>query len=220
VNVRSGPGREFRQIDRFPGGCTVGFDGFCIGEPIPDFITNVPDDRWLLLHRRAGLVSSGKVQSQSRDENLGSRPAPECAQLGGDPLPPPAVLTAKPRRGGTVVLSATSKGASAMGFALYFATSPLNGMLPFTQLGIKTPIATGFSAKWSAAYSAQFLPGQQGDIDVVAAVCLASTVPESGSGTALAFHLNGASVEMAPEPPHLSPQVMDALSETACEGPP
>ncbi len=45
ANVRAGPSEDTEQVARLPADCSVGFDGYCIGVPEPDFATGVPDSR-------------------------------------------------------------------------------------------------------------------------------------------------------------------------------
>lgn len=56
VNARSDPNRAATQLDRYPSGCLLGFDGFCFGQPVTDaaytgLIPKRQDTRWLRLAR-------------------------------------------------------------------------------------------------------------------------------------------------------------------------
>lgn len=78
TNARSGPGLSFPQVDRFDQGCSIGFDGYCVGEPVNSPTTaegglgpsaravalTAPeaeqaggwnDTRWLVMPRHRGL---------------------------------------------------------------------------------------------------------------------------------------------------------------------
>jgi hypothetical protein len=55
VNARSGPGTGYPQVNRFAAGCTLGFDGYCIGEPIGDFRVTLPGRS----QRNRGRISGG-----------------------------------------------------------------------------------------------------------------------------------------------------------------
>jgi hypothetical protein len=87
ANARSGPGREFPQVKKYRGDCTLGFDGYCVGAPEKDRFLNTPDQRWLIVHKRHEFVASAVVLSQSQESALGTTPAKECAKLGGSPQP-------------------------------------------------------------------------------------------------------------------------------------
>jgi hypothetical protein len=65
VNARSGPGVEYPQVKRYRGNCTLGFDGYCIGRAVPDFVLHTPDQRWLIVHDESDLVASAVVLSES-----------------------------------------------------------------------------------------------------------------------------------------------------------
>ena len=80
ANARSGPGREFRQVNRYASGCTLGFDGYCIGPAEPDFVLGTPDQRWLLVHHRTEFVAAAVVLSQSAESALGTVPDSQCPQ--------------------------------------------------------------------------------------------------------------------------------------------
>jgi hypothetical protein len=218
VNARRGPGRQYEQINRFPGGCSLGFDGFCVGEPIPDFVTDEPDVRWLLLHRAEGVVASGKIQSQSPERSLGRAPAGRCSSIGGLPLSPPVSLSASIEAKSLVHLLGRSRGAGSIGYAIYFATPLTIGGFPYAQIGLTKDVTPqGFPSDWDAAYSGSFLPGGRGEIDVLAVVCFAPTVPQLGSGTLLRFVLDGDSVARKSGQPRLTSSEVEALERTACE---
>ena len=87
ANARSGPGPQFQQLNHYPAGCTLGFDGYCVGFPEPDIIVGTPDQRWLLLHGRRQLVSAAVVVSESPESDLSESTDPRCASLGGSPQP-------------------------------------------------------------------------------------------------------------------------------------
>jgi hypothetical protein len=70
VNVRSGASRNFEQRARFAGDCTLGFVGYCWGDPEPDNQDQIPDSRWLLLPKQRGLVSAANLQSQVASSRL------------------------------------------------------------------------------------------------------------------------------------------------------
>ena|ERR1700691_52341 len=85
VNARSGPGVEYPQVNRYGSNCTLGFDGYCVGRSVPDYILGTPDQRWLIVHDRKQLIAAGVVLSESAESALGSKPSSECQELGGLP---------------------------------------------------------------------------------------------------------------------------------------
>jgi len=42
VNSRSGPGREYAQVNRYAANCTLGFDGYCVGSVERDLRLKTP----------------------------------------------------------------------------------------------------------------------------------------------------------------------------------
>ena len=150
-------------VNRFSVGCSLGFDGYCIGEPIGDFRAPLgregwPDQRWLILHRRDELVASGRVQSQSKESRLGGEPDKRCARWGGLPLPKVGKLTVTPPGKGQslATLQVESTGAVVVGYGVHLVTAPVDGVYPYDRIGAKTN-APGFSAQWNPSFAAQHL---------------------------------------------------------------
>lgn len=111
VSARRGPGRGYQQVDRFEGDCTLGFEGYCIGEPVPNQLTDLPDSRWLILNGGSALVSSAVLQVQSQPTNGDAgTPHESCEKLGGYPAPEKLRFRAvmKPGSANEVRLSATA----------------------------------------------------------------------------------------------------------------
>jgi hypothetical protein len=46
-NSREGPARSYLPDGRFPGGCSVGFDVYCLGDPIVDATGTTSDEAWV-----------------------------------------------------------------------------------------------------------------------------------------------------------------------------
>jgi hypothetical protein len=70
ANARSGAGRSFSQVFRYTNGCTLGFVGYCLGEPADDIVFGTPDFRWLIMPGRHKLVSASAVLAQSAEDRL------------------------------------------------------------------------------------------------------------------------------------------------------
>ncbi len=184
ANARSGPGTGYPQVNRFSAGCTLGFDGYCIGQPIGDFRAMIgnepwPDQRWLIVHRRNQLVASGRVQSQTKEAALGDRPDPRCAAWGGQPPPTISKLAVKLPTGGRGLaeLHVQATNAVVVGYAVRLLTVPLDGSDPYGLIGAKSN-APAFGARWNVSIAAARLPRQSGEVQVAAVACLAAAVPD------------------------------------------
>ncbi len=146
LNARSGAGTTFPQLDRYAAGCTLGFDGYCIGEPIFDDKVGVLDTRWLIVHKRHELVSSAKVLTQSRESALGTAPSSACSHYGGLPLPGSPSLQASIGTDGYVHMIATAHAATIVGYAVEIGPASAAGRYQYSLIGIKlTPQALRLS---------------------------------------------------------------------------
>jgi hypothetical protein len=210
VNARKGPGVQYPQVNRYGGNCTMGFDGYCIGPPVPDLILNTPDQRWLIVHQRAELVAAGVVLSQSAESALGTAPSPRCEQLGG--LPQPSSIQHFSYDPANGQLTASAPGAVAVGYGL--ATAPPQDRA--YQIG-KLAIQPGFPADLPPAKIASQMQ-VTGGVWLAAAICLADDVPVVSSlqVTLLTFH----GEHVAGQQPGVTvpPSVRPLLAETACDG--
>jgi hypothetical protein len=193
VNARSGPGREFSQRNRYAGDCTLGFDGYCIGPPEPDFVLHSPDQRWLKVYKRDEFVSAAVVLSQSPERQLGSGPLPSCREHGG--LPEPTAIQTFTYDISTGALSATATSAVAVGYGLA-APAPFNPRFHVGTLGTVDP---GFEAKLSPTSMGGLLGVINGEIWLGATVCLADNVPVPGTLRVMELRLRkGALTSEAP----------------------
>lgn len=178
ANARSGPGRQYAQVNRYAANCTLGFDGYCIGSIELDSRLKTPDDRWLIVHGRPNeVISSAVVLDQSPLQNLGQTPSPACERLGG--LPQPQLMQNLTYNKNDATLSAEAPGADSVGYAV---AAPIAGTPSYLPIGLGTS-PPAFSVSWNARTSLNQLPGSPSNtvIWVGAAVCLADTVPVSAS---------------------------------------
>jgi hypothetical protein len=95
-------------------GCRVQFDGFCVGDSVPDQIARIPDARWLKLSGRQGYLPAGQTAGPppSADEPRADCPVPRRR---------PAVTSASGRlniRRGTVKLLTRARDTPLIGFAV------------------------------------------------------------------------------------------------------
>jgi hypothetical protein len=175
VNARSGPGTGYPQVDRFSGNCTLGFDGFCIGEAIPTATgTDSIDTRWLIVHQRDELVSAAKVLPQTNQAVFGTTPNLRCAALGGYPSPGPITFTPT-TADNAITLTAASRGARLVGYAVRLQLPAAYGYpLSLIKVKINPP---DFTATYDYASDVADLPGHTGIIQIVASVCIAPDIP-------------------------------------------
>lgn len=188
VNVRSGPDASDSQIGRFPPGCLLSFDGYCIGEPEPDFLTHLPDQRWLLVHRRhRWLVSAANVMSFSREEALGRTSTRICSDLTGTVRlgKPKLVVEAQP--GGRVILKVPTGNAAMMGYAVVGVGTSSNPARSWKHLTLQEN-GPAFAVLWDPSSIVSALPNGTGFVDLAASVCLAGEVPQYGAAAYAQWH--------------------------------
>lgn len=208
VNARSGPGREYQQVNRYEGNCTLGFDGYCIGRAEPDFILHTPDQRWLLVHNRDQLVASAVVLSESPESALGNSPSPKCAKLGG--LPQPAKIQQFSYDPATGQLQTSAAGAAAVGYGL--ATVPAQSR---AYQAVALGAGAGFPAKLAPGTIASQVQ-TSGGVWLGAAICLADNVPVVGSLSVTLLTFRGARITGERPNVRVQPAIRARLAEIAC----
>jgi hypothetical protein len=214
VNARAGPGRSFEQTARFQGDCSVGFEGFCLGEPVLDqFIVEkyqVPDVRWYELPDSRGYISAAVIEAQSPTSEI--RAQPHCPGA----FPPPLldrVTLESAQDAPEVVAHGTSM--HSVGFSALVEGEP--GPL-FFRLGLDASSEDGF--RTAVAPSPAFPPGVT-DIVAAAVACHGPEVPsdEMLFGRLHLAGLDGSRSVLTQTSNHelgLSPSSQSRLVQTAC----
>lgn len=211
VNSRSGPGRAYQQVNRYAGDCTLGFDGYCIGRPEPDFRLGTPDDRWLIVHKRNDLIASAVVQCQSAELALGATPDPKCAKLGA--LPQPNVIQRFTYNTSNGQLAASAPWVAAVGYGL--ATVRSNYSL--YQIGVLgTDPNTDFAKVLPPSGIASQLHVTDGNVWLGAAICLADNVPVVRSLRIQSLTLRNSRVVGETPNPRVPSAIRPHLAEIAC----
>jgi hypothetical protein len=211
TNSRWGAGRQYAQANRYAGGCALGFDGYCIGPPEPNFMLKTPDQRWLIVHNRNELVASAVVMSQSPESKLGSAPSGRCAGLGGRSQPSTISDFSYDLRSGE--LSASAKRAVGVGYGLT-AVSDIGQVYRAIALGTDTR----FSAKLPPAGVAGGLGIRDGRAFVAAAICLGDNVPVVDSLKAELLTLRNSKIVDVQPTATVPASVRPKLAQIACNG--
>lgn len=216
VNARSGPGTDYPQVNRFPGRCTLGFDGYCVGMPIPDKKTDGLDTRWLLVHNRDYLISSAKLLDQKALSDLGDKPHPRCVDLGGTAQPGTPEFTATITSTVEATMTVESANAALIGYAVR-VFDPIDGY-EYSPVKVKSRL-DGFAGTWTASTAAAVLRDGTGQAELAAASCLAVDHPSGDPSVYLATFDHGELVKLEPTPPQ-SEEDARRLATAACSGPP
>jgi hypothetical protein len=218
VNARAGAAVGYEQRNRFAGGCTLGFDGYCIGEPIPEKRSELEDTRWYIVHGKDYLVSAAKVLDQSPTSKLSSEPDPACeTKYGGIRAPGELSFTPALNDGVTVGLKTHADRASLVGYAVY-SESPRSGVYGYSLVGLVSE-EPDFVGTWNAASAGPELRKGSGHIQLAAAVCLAADVPY-GDPAVYDATFRGNKVVTLKEAADIDEEHADRLRRTACSGSP
>lgn len=211
VNARSGPGPQYPQVNRYPSGCTLGFDGYCIGSAEHDFVIGTPDERWLIVRNRSQLVSAAVVLSESAESDLGTAPSPRCATLGG--LPQPRVITQFTYSTESGELNASAPGAVLVGYGI----ATLNPSNPSYNPGtLGTNVNSRFPAHLASSLLEGYAQGPTGQLLLGAAICLAVNVPVIGSLHARLLTVRNSRIIRNVPDADIPPDVISRLAEIAC----
>jgi hypothetical protein len=196
INARAEANLSSTQLARYPTGCTIGFDGFCVGRPVRDVTyAGLPvqrrDGRWLriarsrtpvkhwLAHKLSGephsdqYIAAAVVQTRSfaslSDQRI------ECPA--GRPDSGKATITISRMPDGTVRL----QGRSEHSYDLQYAV-----VIPQATSGDKYRQITADAAQvgiWNARATAQSVPTSGAVVVVVAAPCIGPSIPPFDLGT-------------------------------------
>lgn len=239
--ARSGPSISFPQTDRFDSGCTLGFEGYCIGDAIKDPFApeGWTETRWLLVARHDAqpgkalahvlsgepadkrFVSLAYIAPKSPERNLAYLGDEACK--GGRPRPGKVKVTSQPGADGAVEFKIESTHAERVGVAIALPDNAIRGGSVIRQVSsTKTDLNGAASITWKALNTAQQLvPGRKDSVQVVAlaAPCLGPVGPAEAAGVsskAFEFDINGVLVEAtaASTPPD---ELQDKLKRAACD---
>jgi hypothetical protein len=213
ANARSGPGRQYAQMNRYAANCTLGFDGYCIGSVETDSRLKTPDDRWLIVHSKSDeVISSAVLLDQSPLQNLGQSPSPACERLGGLPEPQSVQNLVYNKKNAT--LSAEAPGAASVGYAVAAPAGRTPSYIPI-GLGANPPL---FKVSWKLQSTLNQMLGSPNNtvIWVGAAVCLADTVPVISSFHALRITIHNGAITSQTSAVDLPSTIKAHLAQLAC----
>jgi hypothetical protein len=155
--IRQEPRFDSGVLRRYPPGCELAFDGYCIGDPKADWRFHVPDPIWFSLAEEDGFVASADIRARPKAGSVpalsgctGGRPAPEIPEI-TDPV--------SEKVQGELEFTAAAPRAIEVGFAVYYPnTAGRPGTARWHALGVDLNTADGVSAPWDS----RSVPGQSG----------------------------------------------------------
>jgi hypothetical protein len=239
--ARSGPGLAFPQTDRFDSGCTLGFAGYCLGDPVEEAYTKWLETRWLLVGRHTG--EPGRTAASFLSGEIGeprfvshSYVAPKSPEGKLEYLGDNVCKAGRPRPG-NVTMTAQSVTAEGVTFDLRVDNAERLGVaiaLPREQLRrgsavrrvYSAPTDSGGSAQvtWRAGLTvAQLNPTRVEPVDVaaLAVACLGPVAPaDSSTAATLGFQVAPDGSVRAGAAPSLDADLRDRLRRAACDSEP
>lgn len=176
----SGASVYARGTRRYPAGCVLDFDGYCVGESLRDLRSAAPDTVWY--RRGKDFIAGATITpiSTSRRKGDAARPCP------GSVPPPrtPAFLAPLARAlSGHPRLAVVAPYAEMVGFAAYFDNVPgSRGTGSWHRISVDRSASGGFHVTWDtlSAIGKQRVGTQ---VTVVAVPCLALNFPASVQST-------------------------------------
>ncbi len=180
AEVRDRPNLGGKTLRKYPAGCKLAFEGYCIGEPKNHWFYHEQDPVWFWMADGDGYVD-GYVPSA----DIAAGPSAvrvdyrECAH--DKPLPDPPEITAPTGRRltGPIEIAAAAPGAIEVGFAVYYADSPGGSDLAdWHQIGVDAETGDGITARWDTrSVPGQGEHGRPAPITLLVAPCLGLQFP-------------------------------------------
>jgi hypothetical protein len=195
-----------------PAGCLVGFDGFCIGEPLADpALPNGPrDQRWFLLPDDHGYVPGAAVDVLPPGTN-GRAPA-DCPDGRTEPTEIALSSEVPEEVDGPVRLDVQAPGAVTVAAAV--RVQEPHGAAEWRRIGMDPTASDGFSIVWNPISASP-----QAGATVVYTVCWAAGSP-GRAFDAVTVDLVGSGGEELPTTPAPLPDELLRGQAVACEYPP
>jgi hypothetical protein len=157
---------------RYPTGCELAFEGYCIGEPKDHWLFHEQDAVWFSLADGHGYVPSADIAAGPSPENVQRLP---CVHAKQPPAPPEITAPRRRRLTGPIEIAAAAPGAIEVGFAVYYAD--LVGP-DWHQIGVDVETGDGITARWDTrSVPGQGDRGRPAPITVLVAPCLGLGFP-------------------------------------------
>jgi hypothetical protein len=186
-----------------PGGCTLVFTGYCLGDIVTDRTARTPDIRWFI------LASGGVMASAVVHGNPPSALTPSSCP--GDSPPPAAIRLRADRIGDELRLRAGGEDIKIVGFtALRVGGS--DGPT-WRQISLTAPPTSIFEARWRPPRAPKPAKGQ--NITVAAVACLGGDGPTTVID---ARTIEPGDLQLAAHAT-LSGAALDAATRSACQYP-
>jgi hypothetical protein len=214
AHLRAEPNLHSDVLLRYPPGCRLAFDRYCLGEPKDDWRFDVLDPVWLRVRGGDGYVASADLKV---GPPRGSVPRGPCVQDRRGPTPPALTAPLSQRLKGPVEIAASAPRAIQVGFAVYYRDLPGEpGSATWHQIGVDLNTGDGVTTTWDS----RSVPGQSrrraASVSLMAVPCLGLEFPALRPTTHNYFVANRGRPS-APPMLNPSPESKDLGRQIACD---
>jgi hypothetical protein len=174
--VRRRPNLRAHVLEKYPPGCHLAFEGYCIGEPKSHWRFPERDPVWFRLAGREGYVPSADIRAGAK--YAGRLSQHDCPGRWPAPRRPEITAPLERRLTGPVEIAAADPEAIEVGFAVYYPEIVGRpGSASWHQIGVDLDTSDGITATWDS----RSVPGQSdrrpAPITLMAVPCLGLDFP-------------------------------------------
>jgi hypothetical protein len=170
-----GPSIYARGTHRYPRGCVLDFDGYCVGDALRDRRSALPNTVW---YRRRGEFFPGAAVTPILTHRTKAIARRDCAGGAPAPMTPAFVGPSAATVSGVVKLAAVAPYAEIVGFAAYFDNVSGNARSgSWHRLGVDPSSSGGFHLAWDTLSALGRDQSAATTVTVMAVPCLALDFP-------------------------------------------
>ncbi|MGC5309967.1 hypothetical protein [Micromonospora zamorensis] len=236
--TRSGPGLSFPQTDRFESNCIVGFEGYCVGDPVTDPVAKPwVETRWLLSAQHSegpsrwiarGLsgepvdprfMTFAYVKPQSPNRALRYLGDEVCRD--GNAMPARVTVTPSIGDDGQISFAAQADHAAWIGIALALPPESLRSGSPIRWVASGPTDKNGqFTGRWNPSVTADSLaadPDTPVTATILAVPCLGPVGPATAESASLLKYEFDEDGRANPSTGETADDLRDRLMTMACD---
>ena len=202
---------------RYPPGCELGFDGYCLGEPKDDWRFDTQDPVWFRLTEP--LESGGRGYIASADLKAGP-PGDDLNEIDcgtPEPLQPEITSPRRDKLTGRVHFAAAAPNAIQVGFAINYdhLRGSVRSNRTWHQIGVDTNTGDGVSVSWDSRSVPGQSHGEVSSVTLVVVPCLGLEFPARSYAERTYSIANHAEPRAKAMP--VGPLVVDGVLNVACD---
>jgi hypothetical protein len=172
--VYVGADNSRRAETRYPAGCSLDFEGYCVGQPVRDLRLHAPNSVWYVVRRRE-LLPAASVSPIVRPLGIGPS---TCVGSAPQPLTPTIVEPRRTEIAGVVRFVAAAPYAQMVGFAAYYQDVPGDARTrSWHRISVDRSVSGGFHVRWDTLSAQPIGRSRRMRVIVAAVPCLALDFP-------------------------------------------